>query len=59
MKIIKMMFKLLGKAFDSVALIGVDKKFLSEIRHEAIANGEDGDKAVDDYIIWHNANINS
>ena len=54
-----MMFKLLGKAFDSVALIGVDKKFLSEIRHEAIANGEDGDKAVDEYIIWHNANINS
>jgi len=53
------MFKLLGKAFDSVALIGVDKKFLSEIRNEAIANGEDGDKAVDDYIIWHNANINS
>lgn len=59
MKIIKMMFKLLGKAFDSVVLIGVDKKFLSEIRDEAIANGEDGDKAVDDYIIWHNATINS
>ncbi|MEW2975508.1 hypothetical protein AB0996_01030 [Weissella confusa] len=59
MKIIKMMFKLLGKAFDSVALIGVDKKFLSEIRDEAIANGEDGNKAVDDYINWHNANINS
>ena len=59
MKLIKMVFKLLGKAFDSVALIGVDKKFLSEIRDEAIANGEDGDKAVDDYIIWHNANINS
>ena len=59
MKIIKMMFKLLGKAFDIVALIGVDKKFLSEIRDEAIANGEDGDKAVDDYIIWHSANINS
>ena len=59
MKIIKMMFKLLGKAFDSVVLIGVDKKFLSEIRHEAITNGEDGDKAVDEYIIWHNANINS
>lgn len=59
MKIIKMMLKLLGKAFDSVALIGVDKKFLSEIRDEAIANGEDGDKAVDDYLIWHNANINS
>ena len=59
MKLIKMVFKLLGKAFDSVALIGLDKKFLSEIRDEAIANGEDGDKAVDDYIIWHNANINS
>ena len=59
MKLIKMVFKLLGKAFDSVALIGVDKKFLSEIRDEAIANGEDGDKAVDDYIIWYNANINS
>jgi hypothetical protein len=54
-----MVFKLLGKAFDSVALIGVDKKFLSGIRNEAIANGEDGDKAVDDYIIWHNANANS
>jgi hypothetical protein len=54
-----MVFKLLGKAFDSVALIGVDKKFLSEVWHDAVAKGEDGNKAVADYVAFHNANANS